>query len=91
MAPNIISPATPKVTDSNVSSNLAKLHRRQCAAAFPMIRSERLVGRFNGPDLIADALQRLRGEAGTSVGVSVQRPKTGESVDVLIERATIVR
>jgi hypothetical protein len=40
---------------------------------------------------LADALQRLRGEAGTTVGVSVQRPKTGETVDVLIERAVIVR
>ena len=36
---------------------------------------------------LADALQRLRGEAGTSVGVSVRRPKTGETVDVMIERA----
>ena len=40
---------------------------------------------------LADALQRLRGEAGTSVGVSVHRPKTGETVDVTIERAAIVR
>ena len=40
---------------------------------------------------VADALQRLRGEAGTTVGVSVQRPKTGETVDVLIERASITR
>jgi hypothetical protein len=40
---------------------------------------------------VADALQRLRGEAGTSVGVSVRRPKTSETVDVTIERATIVR
>jgi hypothetical protein len=40
---------------------------------------------------LADALQRLRGEAGTSVGVSVQRPKTSETVDVTIERAAIVR
>jgi hypothetical protein len=40
---------------------------------------------------VADALQRLRGEAGTRVGVSVQRPKTGETVDVLIERLTITR
>jgi C-terminal processing protease CtpA/Prc len=40
---------------------------------------------------VADALQRLRGEAGTSVGVSVQRPATGETVDVLIERGTIMR
>jgi hypothetical protein len=40
---------------------------------------------------LADALQRLRGEAGTSVGVSVRRPKTSETVDVMIERAAIVR
>ncbi|MGO9834890.1 MAG: carboxypeptidase regulatory-like domain-containing protein [Polyangiaceae bacterium] len=40
---------------------------------------------------VSDALQRLRGEAGTSVAVSVQRPKTGETVDVVIERLTIVR
>jgi hypothetical protein len=39
---------------------------------------------------VADALQRLRGEVGTSVGVSVLRPKTGETVDVTIERANIV-
>ena len=31
---------------------------------------------------LADAIQRLRGEAGTSVGVSVRRPKTSETVDV---------
>jgi hypothetical protein len=40
---------------------------------------------------LADALQRLRGETGTSVGVSVRRPKTGETVDVTIERAAILR
>jgi hypothetical protein len=40
---------------------------------------------------LADALQRLRGEVGTSVGVSVRRPKTSETVDVLIERGAIVR
>jgi hypothetical protein len=39
---------------------------------------------------VADALQRLRGEVGTSVGVSVVRPRTGETVDVTIERAAIV-
>jgi hypothetical protein len=39
---------------------------------------------------LVDALQRLRGEAGTTVSVSVQRP-TGEIVDVLITRAAIVR
>jgi hypothetical protein len=40
---------------------------------------------------LTDVLQRLRGEVGTSVGVSVQRPKTGETVDVTIERAAILR
>jgi hypothetical protein len=40
---------------------------------------------------LTDALQRLRGETGTSVGVTVQRPKTGETVDVTIERAAILR
>jgi hypothetical protein len=39
---------------------------------------------------LADALQRLRGEPGTSVGVSVQRPETGETVDVVLVRGTIV-
>ena len=34
---------------------------------------------------------RLRGETGTSVGATVQRPKTGETVDVMIERGAIVR
>jgi hypothetical protein len=40
---------------------------------------------------VADAVQRLRGEVGTSVGLSVERPKTGETLDVTIVRATIVR
>jgi protocatechuate 3,4-dioxygenase beta subunit len=40
---------------------------------------------------MADALQRLRGEPGTSVGVSVQRPETGETVELTIVRGTIVR
>ena len=40
---------------------------------------------------LSDAIQRLRGEEGTSVGVSVERPKTGETVDVMIVRAAIVR
>jgi S1-C subfamily serine protease len=39
---------------------------------------------------MADVLQRLRGEPGTSVGISVQRPQTGETVDVTLERGTIV-
>jgi C-terminal processing protease CtpA/Prc len=40
---------------------------------------------------MADALQRLRGEPGTSVGVSVLRPETGETVELTIVRGTIVR
>jgi Carboxypeptidase regulatory-like domain/PDZ domain len=40
---------------------------------------------------IADVLQRLRGEPGTTVGVSVRRSKTNETVDVVVERATIAR
>jgi hypothetical protein len=39
---------------------------------------------------MSDALQRLRGEAGTSVGVSAQRPDTGETVELTIVRGTIV-
>jgi membrane-associated protease RseP (regulator of RpoE activity) len=39
---------------------------------------------------IADALQRIRGEPGTSVGVSVRRPETGEIVDLTIVRGTVV-
>ncbi len=40
---------------------------------------------------VADAVQRLRGETGTSVGVFVERPKTRETLDVMIVRAPIVR
>jgi hypothetical protein len=40
---------------------------------------------------IADVLQRLRGEPGSSVGVSVLRPATGENVDLTIVRGRIVR
>jgi Carboxypeptidase regulatory-like domain/PDZ domain len=40
---------------------------------------------------VVDALQRLRGEAGTSVGVSAERPETGETVELTIVRGTIVR
>jgi S1-C subfamily serine protease len=39
---------------------------------------------------IADALQRLRGEPGTVVGVTVKHPDTGEIADVTIVRATVV-
>jgi hypothetical protein len=40
---------------------------------------------------IADAVQRLRGAPGTSVGLSVVRPSTGETIDVLLVRTSIVR
>jgi len=40
---------------------------------------------------MADVLQRLRGEPGTSVWISVLRPDSGERVQMAIVRATIVR
>ncbi len=40
---------------------------------------------------VADAVQRLRGGSGTSVGVTVERPQTGETFDVMMARATIIR
>ncbi|HEY3820000.1 MAG TPA: carboxypeptidase regulatory-like domain-containing protein [Polyangiaceae bacterium] len=39
---------------------------------------------------MADVLQRLRGEPGTTVGVAAQRPETGETVEMTIVRGTIV-
>ncbi len=39
---------------------------------------------------IADVLQRIRGEPGTSLGLTVERAKTGELVDILVTRALIV-
>ncbi len=49
--------------------------------------------RIDGEDTagmsVTDALQRLRGEVGTSVGVSVRREGSDEAVDVVIVRATI--
>ena len=40
---------------------------------------------------VSDALQRLRGEAGTSVGLSVRHAKSTETVDVMVERGEVVR
>lgn len=40
---------------------------------------------------VADAIQRLRGDPSTSVGVSVERGATGQVLDLMIERAHIVR
>lgn len=39
---------------------------------------------------IADALQRIRGQPGTSVGLSVRRPETGDRVDLTIVRAIVL-
>jgi hypothetical protein len=53
-----------------------------------------LVVRIDGEETdlmsLADALQRIRGEAGTVVGLSVMR-LTGETLDVVITRGAIVR
>jgi hypothetical protein len=57
------------------------------------LRSGDHILRIDGEDTagmsLADALQRLRGEVGTSVGVSVRSHGTGDTVDVVIVRATI--
>ena len=49
--------------------------------------------RIDGEDTagmsVADALQRLRGEVGTSVGVTVKRADGDDPIDVVIVRATI--
>jgi len=59
------------------------------------LRAGDRIVRIDGEDIdglsIADVLQRIRGEPGTSVGVSVLRPKTGETVEVTIARGNIVR
>ena len=51
--------------------------------------------RIDGDDTtslsVADVLQRLRGQAGTTVGITVRRPGTGQTIDVVVERASIVR
>jgi hypothetical protein len=39
---------------------------------------------------LADALQRIRGEPGTAVGVSAFRPETGETVNLTVVRGTVV-
>jgi membrane-associated protease RseP (regulator of RpoE activity) len=57
------------------------------------LRAGDRVLRIDGEDTagmsITDALQRLRGEVGTSVGISVRRDSTGDTVDVVVVRATI--
>jgi membrane-associated protease RseP (regulator of RpoE activity) len=58
------------------------------------LRSGDRIVRIDGEPIdgmsMADALQRIRGEPGTSVGISVQRPETGETVDLTIVRGTVV-
>ncbi len=39
---------------------------------------------------MADVLARVRGEPGTTVGVSVQRPDSGQLIDAIIVRARVV-
>ena len=59
------------------------------------LRGEDRIVRIDGEGTeamsVADVIQRLRGEAGTSVGVSVERPATGQTIDVVIVRGSIVR
>jgi hypothetical protein len=40
---------------------------------------------------VADVLQLLRGQPGTNVGLAVHRPSSGQDLDVVLERSTIVR
>jgi hypothetical protein len=40
---------------------------------------------------VADVLQLLRGRPGTNVGIVVHRPSTGQDLDLVVERSTIVR
>jgi hypothetical protein len=64
------------------------------AARAGLLGGDRIVW-IDGQDVsglsVADALQLLRGQPGTSVGVGVRRPSTGQEVDVVVERGTIVR
>jgi hypothetical protein len=64
------------------------------AARAGLLRGDRIVW-IDGQDIgglsLADVLQLLRGPAGTSVGLAVRRPGTGQEVDVVVERGTIVR
>jgi hypothetical protein len=53
------------------------------------------IQRIDGDDIsgmsVADVLQRLRGQAGTTVGITVRRPGTGQTLDLVVERAAILR
>jgi hypothetical protein len=58
------------------------------------LRAGDRVVRIDGEDTtsmsVADAIQRLRGEAGTTVGLSLQREGSSETIDVVVVRGTIV-
>ena len=54
-------------------------------------RIRRIDGEETDAMSVSDALQRLRGTVGTSVGVSVMRPSTGENIDLVVVRSLIVR
>jgi hypothetical protein len=54
-------------------------------------RIQRIDGENTEGLSVADVVQRLRGEANTVVGVSIVRPKTGQTLDLMITRGTIVR
>jgi hypothetical protein len=58
-----------------------------------LLGGDRIVG-IDGQDIgglsMADVLQILRGRAGTAVGLSVYRPSTGQDLDVVVERSTIL-
>lgn len=59
------------------------------------LRSGDLLQRIDGESAegmsLADAIQRLRGEKGSQVRVTAERPPAGEFVDVVITRGEIVR
>jgi hypothetical protein len=64
------------------------------AARAGLVAGDRIVsidGAGIGGLSLADVLQLLRGQPGTNVGVAVHRPSTGEDLDVVVERSTIVR
>jgi hypothetical protein len=64
------------------------------AARAGLLGGDRIVG-IDAQDIaglsVADVLQLLRGPEGTTVGITVHRPGTGQDLDVIVERAAIVR
>jgi len=64
------------------------------AARAGLLGGDRIVA-IDGQDIgglsVADVLQLLRGPEGTTVGITVHRPGSGQDLDAFIERAAIVR